>query len=237
MRHTCWSSLAALCVGLTSAHAADLPPVYKGPAPQAVVHAHDWTGVYVGLQGGYGWGKSSGTQSVNGGAFFPVVPYSIDPRGFIGGGHVGYSHQFGSFVVGLEGDIEAAHIDGLSVVDGFGPTRFFNATADVLASVRGRAGWTAQNWLIYATGGVAFGRVETPPLDSLNGWRTGWTAGAGIERALQGLLSSWTARLEYRYTDLGKKSGLDPLLGTTDDNSLAFHAVRIGVSYRFNGSH
>ena len=114
MRHTCWSSLAALCVGLTSAHAADLPPVYKGPAPQAVVHAHDWTGVYVGLQGGYGWGESSGTQSV----------------------------------------------------DGFGPTRFFNATADVLASVRGRAGWTAQNWLLYATGGVAFGHVETPPLDS-----------------------------------------------------------------------
>ena len=167
--------------------------------------------------------------------FVPVVPYTIDPRGFLGGGHAGYNHQFGSFVVGLEGDIEAANIDGMSTVEGFGATRFYNVTADILASIRTRAGWTAHGWLVYATGGVAFGHVKTPPLDSLNGWRTGWTAGAGIERALPGPLSSWSAQIEYRYTDLGDKSAIDPAFGTTDDNSLAFHAVRIGISHRFSG--
>ena len=236
MRSICVAVVGACCAGLSSVSAADLLPVYKSSTPQAVVRGTDWTGFYAGLQGGYGWGRSSGTQSAGGG-FVPVVPYTIDPRGFVGGGHVGYNGQFGAVVLGLEGDIEAANIDGMSTVEGFGATRFYNVKANALASVRGRAGWIWQNWLIYGTGGVAFGHVETPPLNTLNGWRTGWTAGAGVERALEGRLSSWTARLEYRYTDLGNKSAPDPAFGTTDDNSLAFHTVRIGVSYKFNGPH
>ena len=236
MRVRCLLNVAALGVGLAPAHAADLPPIDRAPAPQVAIQPQSWSGPYVGLQGGYGWAVPAATQSA-GGTFFPVVPYTIDPRGPMGGGHVGYNVQFGSFVAGLEGDIEAAHIDGLSAVDGFGATRFFNVTADALASIRGRAGWAIPNWLFYGTGGVAFGHVETPPLDTLNGWRTGWTAGVGVERALQGRMSSWSARLEYRYTDLGNKSAFDPALGTTDDNSLSFHAVRVGISHRFNGPH
>jgi outer membrane immunogenic protein len=234
MRPLYIAGLVACCTGIASASAADLPRVYNAAAPQVATRATDWTGAYVGVQSGYGWGQSSGTQSA-GSTFFPVVPYSIDPHGFVGGGHVGYNRQFGSAVFGLEGDIEAAHIDGMSTVEGFGATRFFNVKADALASIRGRAGWSWQNWLIYGTGGIAFGHVKSPPFDALNGWRTGWTAGAGVERALAGRLSPWRVRLEYRYTDLGDKSSFDPAFGTTDNNTLSFHAVRAGISYKFAG--
>lgn len=234
MRRYIVAFLAASTFNVTSlAQAADLPraqPAYKAaPVPPAP----NWGGFYLGLQGGYGWGQSSGTQSA-GGTFFPVVPYTIDPRGFIGGGHAGYNVQRGKAVFGIEGDIEAAHIDGLSEVLGYGAPRYFNVTADTLASIRGRVGWSHERWLIYATGGIAFGHVETPPLDSLTGWRTGWTLGAGIERKTARLGPNWSTRFEYRYTDLGRVSSDDPALGTTDDNKLAFHALRVGLTYRFN---
>lgn len=234
MRHSLFALIAASVVGTaTLADAADIVrPAAAAKAPAVLPFPPLWTGFYAGLQGGYGWGSSSGTQTIGGGVF-PEVPYSISPRGFIGGGHAGYNHQLGNIVFGIEGDIEAAHIDGMSTVDGFGATRFYNVTADMLASVRGRLGWTANNWLIYGTGGVAFGHVTTPPLSQLDGWRTGWTVGAGAERKLAGGWSNWSTRLEYRYTDLGRVSGVDPAFGTTDDNKLSFHAVRVGLSYHF----
>jgi outer membrane immunogenic protein len=219
------------------AQAADMPRaaparVYKALPGEPVPF---WTGFYAGLQGGYGWGTSSGTQSSGGGGIVPEVPYAISPHGLIGGGHAGYNYRFGNYLAGIEGDIEAAHIDGFSAVDGFGATRFYNVTADTLGSVRGRLGWISGNWMLYGTGGVAFGHVVSPPLSQLDGWRTGWTAGAGVERALSGQWANWSTRLEYRYTDLGRQSGTDPVFGTTDDNTLAFHAVRLGISYRFGG--
>jgi outer membrane immunogenic protein len=214
------------------ANAADISP-HKAPALEApalvtkfLPPSYNWTGFYLGAQGGYGWGDSSGTQNA-GGTFFPVVPYAISPGGFVGGGHVGFNYQTGSLVLGAEADLEAANLSGLSTLSAFGQTYFFNVTADTLASLRGRAGFAHDRWLVYGTGGVAWGHVTTPPLDTLNGWRTGWTAGAGIEYAL---FNGWSARLEYRFTDLGRVSHLDPTLNSVDDNTLSFHAVRAGVS-------
>ena len=155
----------------------------------------------------------------------------------LGGGHAGYNHQINSVVLGIEGDVEASDVNGLATVNAAGQTYFFNVKADTLASLRGRLGWAHDQWLIYATGGVAFGHVTSPPLDTLNGWRTGWTAGVGVERMIYG---NWSARLEYRYTDLGRVSSTNSNpalladLGATDDNKLAIHAVRAGLSYRFN---
>jgi outer membrane immunogenic protein len=208
--------------------AADLPaapPAYKAPGP-VVVPLNTWTGFYVGAQVGYGFGQSSGTQNANG-TFFPVVPYSIDPAGVLAGGHVGFNYQTGALVVGAEADVEASNLNGATTIFAFDQTYVFNVKADTLASVRGRIGWAQDRLMLYGTGGVAWGHVSTPPLDALNGWRTGWTAGAGAEYALP---RNWSARVEYRYTDLGRASSFDPNLNSTDDNKLSFHAVRLGVS-------
>jgi outer membrane immunogenic protein len=221
---------AALLVVAVGAQAADLPT-----APQtrnilsAATPPYDWSGLYVGAQVGYGWGQSNGTQNA-GGTFFPVVPYSIDPAGGFAGGHVGFNHQSGALVLGAEADLEAANLNGSTTLPAFNQTYFFNAKADTLASVRGRVGWAHDRLMLYGTGGAAWGRISTPPLDSLDGWRAGWTAGAGAEYALQ---RNWSIRAEYRYTDLGRASSFNPNLNSTDDNSLNFHAIRVGASYRF----
>jgi outer membrane immunogenic protein len=203
---------AVSLVSLGASNAADLGARPIRPAPAVVTPSaeYSWSGFYIGLQGGYGTGDSSGTQNA-GGSFFPVVPYSIDPHGFLGGGHVGYNHHVGQWVLGIEGDIEAADVKALSIVSTAGQDYFFNAKADMLASVRGRLGIAHNGWLAYATG---------------------WTAGAGLEYAFN---SNWSTRVEYRYTDLGRESAQGGESASFDDNSFAFHAVRVGLSYRFGG--
>jgi outer membrane immunogenic protein len=219
--------IASLLVSIAGAQAADLPaarPVYKAPAP--VAGPYDWSGIYLGAQVGYGSGQSSGTQNADG-TFFPVVPYSLDPGGVLAGGHIGFNYQAGALVIGGEADIEASNLHGDTTISAIDQTYFFNVKADTLASIRGRIGWAHDRLLLYGTGGVAWGHVTTPPLDTLNGWRTGWTVGAGAEHALP---RNWSAKVEYRYTDLGRASSFDPNLNSTDDNKLSFHAVRLGVS-------
>jgi outer membrane immunogenic protein len=227
------SLIAAALLGLPAgAQAADLParPVHKAP-PAVAAPARDWSGIYIGAQVGYGWGQSSGTQNADG-TFFPVVPYTLDPGGVLAGGHIGFNYQVGAFVVGGEADIEASNLHGDTTISAFDQAYFFNVKADTLASVRGRIGWAHDALMLYGTGGVAWGHVTTPPLDTLNGWRTGWTVGAGAEYALP---RNWSARAEYRYTDLGRVSSFDPNLNSTDDNKLSFHAVRVGVSRKLGG--
>lgn len=230
-KHLLGLAVAATLAGSAGAEAADLGPYRPAPFEKSIPPAKSWTGVYLGAQVGYAWGDSSGTQNA-GGTFFPVVPYTIDPHGFVGGGRVGFNYQSGALVLGTEADIEAANLDGLTTISAFGQDYFFNVKADTLASLRGRVGFAHNRWLLYGTGGVAWGHVTSPPLDSLDGWRTGWTAGAGVEYALA---NNWSANLEYRYTDLGHVSHFDPTLNSTDDNDLSFHALRIGVSRRLGG--
>ncbi len=222
--------VTVLLVATVGAQAADLPvtsPTRHGQST-APASPYDWTGFYVGAQAGYGWGQSNGTQNA-GGTFFPVVPYSIDPTGALAGGHVGFNYQTGALVLGLEADLEAANVNGSTAISAFEQTYFFNAKADKLASIRSRFGWARDRLILYGTGGAAWGHVATPPLDSLSGWRIGWTAGAGAEYALQ---RNWSVNVEYRYTDLGRASSFGATLNSSDDNKMNFHAVRLGVSYK-----
>ena len=95
------ASVAALALLTTSfsAQAADIPrPVYKGP--RSVVAYYNWTGFYIGANGGYGWGSSDWKA--------PVV--SVKPKGWLAGGTIGYNYQMGSFVWGLEGDFDWADV-------------------------------------------------------------------------------------------------------------------------------
>jgi outer membrane immunogenic protein len=215
------------------AKAADLGPRQTpAPADKFLAPVYSWTGFYMGAQGGYSWGDSSGTQNA-GGTFFPVVPYTVHPQGFIGGGHLGFNYQTGLIVLGIEGDIEAAAIEGISSFSASGQDNVFDVKADALASVRGRIGFAHDRYLIYGTGGVAWGHVITAFDDTLNGWRTGWTAGAGIEYAL---FNNWSANLEYRFTDLGRVSHFDPALNSVTDNTFSLNAIRVGLSRKFGGS-
>jgi len=111
--------------------------------------------------------------------------------------------------------------------------------------VRLRLGYAFDNFLIYATGGVAFGNVDTnfdcpsgcvdaaTARYKISGTRVGWTAGAGAEYAFTDNLS---ARLEYRYTDLGEKTRYipPPVVAISNNNHYTASQVMLGVTYHFH---
>jgi outer membrane immunogenic protein len=227
------AAFASLLVA-TSASAADLPVYTKAPAVAVV---YDWTGYYIGTNVGYSWGRGStdgnvtGTQNVSvfrtAGAnlissvntALATLPLSgrADVNGFIGGGQLGYNWQRGTWLFGLEGDIQFSNERGSSdvcTVAGcpVGSTVFTrDYKLDWFGTARGRVGFLpAERILLYATGGLAYGGFSgsstTLPLD-IGTWSStnvGWTVGAGAEAALG---SNWSVKFEYLYMDLGHVGG------------------------------
>jgi outer membrane immunogenic protein len=220
------TGLAAITLLATtfSAQAADIPPpVYKGIRP--VVAYYNWTGFYLGINGGFGWGKSDWSA---------VPTASNKPEGWLFGGTLGYNYQVGSFVWGLEGDIDWSGIKG-SADCAAGVT--CETSNRWLGTIRGRLGYAFDRWLPYITGGGAFGNVKAtvsaPAFGlsgSTSGTQFGWTAGAGFEYAF---LGNWTAKIEYLYVDLGTfDAGTAPVVNNV---SLKENIVRAGLNYKFSG--
>ena len=136
--------------------------------------------------------------------------YDITGFGGIFGVNVGYNYQFaGNWVIGLEADIAGSTLDtSFTSADFLGLKSKLNS----LGTVRGRIGYAFDRALVYATGGFAYGHVENTAFNSTalsynsstSDWRTGWTAGAGIEYAFT---NNWTVRVEGLYVDLGSTTG------------------------------
>ena len=212
-------SLAALT---GTAAAADLPPrmapqpYYKAPAE---VQVYNWTGFYIGINGGGGWGNSA--WDTTGG---------FDTSGGLVGGTIGYNWQMGTWVLGVEGDIDWADINGTTnTACPFG----CKTTDKWLSTVRGRLGYAADRFMPFITGGAAFGdiRASTPGFAGASNTEAGWTVGAGLEFAIAG---NWTAKAEYLYVDLGKfNCGISCGALVTDNVSFTTNIVRAGVNYRF----
>jgi outer membrane immunogenic protein len=218
--------------------AADLPPAaaprepvaYKAPPP-----VFSWTGFYLGINGGYGFGQSSWSNPL----FAPTGNFNTS--GFLIGGTLGANYQMGSFVIGLEGDGDWNDANGTtSIGGGAGCVTGCTTQSDWLATIRGRAGYAFDRVLVYGTGGAAFGEVQGAfgALPFASGTQTGWTAGAGVEWAF---LPNWTAKVEYLFVDLGNFScpptscGFGPAGGPSANTSVSFNEniVRAGINYKF----
>jgi outer membrane immunogenic protein len=186
---------------------------------------HDWTGLYVGVNGGYAFGGSD-EVGVNPG---PGQVGELNLEGFFGGIGGGYNHQIDQLVLGVEADFQLSDISDDD--DGLG----YNMSSDVnyFGTVRGRAGFAMDNALIYATGGLAYGdfsyRVNGPGIavnESYNDF--GLTVGAGAEFAIDDM---WSVKAEYLYTIFDKErltGGGASTVATPD-----FHSVRVGLNMKF----
>jgi len=226
--------------GISAASAADLPSRYAPPPIIAAVPVFTWTGFYLGAQVGYGWNANENDIVLPTGFVVQRGDFGDSGDGFLAGVHAGYNYQIGSFVIGVEGDVEGVFgddDDGDVVVIGPGGGVFTNYglagnALDWQGSIRARAGFAFDRALIYATGGFAFGGVSGSfgLLDSGDDNLTGWTLGAGIEYAFTNNL---TTRLEYRYTNF---DGGDNVFNNVSlgSNDIEFHTVRAGLSYKFS---
>jgi outer membrane immunogenic protein len=225
---------ALVCAAAGSAFAADLPntkeaPVYAPPPPPVF----SWTGVYIGGQVGYQWGSASPSLVTPGAAYTGLPGNNLD--GVVGGGHVGYNLQVQQFVFGLEGDVDGSNYSGGNSNGAVA----YTTREPVEASIRGRIGYAWDRVLFYGTGGVAFGdfnNTYTGPgggVDNVWDTRVGWTAGAGIEYAID---NNWSVRAEYRYTDFGDLN--DYLANSAPGSYVHLHEtdnrVQVGFSYKFD---
>lgn len=205
---------ALLLGAATAAQAADMPRMYKAQ-PLVAPLAADWTGFYIGINAGYGFGKSD----------WDAAGVSPEPSGVLAGVTVGYNFQTGLWLWGLEGDIDYSGMKGDEAC-GPGSCETKNTW---LGTARARVGYTGwSNWLPYLTGGAAFGDVKaSSPLGDGSETKIGWTAGAGVEYAM---LPRWSVKVEYLYLDLGSVD----CSGTCGDSvSFKANAVRAGLNYRF----
>jgi outer membrane immunogenic protein len=199
-----------------AASAADLPIRSAPPAPiVAAVPVFTWTGFYVGVNAGYGWNDGGDGDLVFEDA--TIFGDSDNDGGFVGGAQVGYNYQIGSFVVGLEGDIQYADFGGVNY--DFGPLGIYeNDNDDWFGTVRARAGVAFDRALIYATGGFAF-------TDN----RNGWTVGGGLEYAFTNNLS---AKIEGLYVNL-EEDEFTFANTTFNTGETDFGVVRAGLNFRF----
>lgn len=148
----------------TNAFAADLPV----KAPPMVAPIWNWTGFYVGVNGGYSWGRSHATV-------VPTTPLAVDIAhnvdGWLGGAQIGYNWQVNpKWLLGVEADIQGTgerggSVDPLLAVRigriGFTGIAASNTSFPWFATFRGRVGWLPDpSLLLYATGGLAVGEVK-----------------------------------------------------------------------------
>ncbi len=213
--------------GVYGAQAADAIQ-YEEPAPVVVAPVFTWTGGYFGGQVGYGWGKSEFEDLGR-----------VKPDGFLGGFYAGYNFDTGSNVVlGVDGDITYNNLkDSASASDGFLEAGV-ESKLRWSGAIRARLGVAADRFLPYVAGGVAFGDIKTSGyitdgVDTLSAsqskTRTGWTVGGGFDYAAT---DNVIMRLEYRYTDFGKKD-IDFGVNAGLENKFKTHDVRLGVAYKF----
>ena len=135
------TAAAAALVFCASAHAADLPVKAPRAAPM-VAPAFSWTGCYIGAQVGYGWAKTD--HSFDNGA----PSDTSNPHGILGGGHLGCNYQIATWVVGVEGDFEAADVKDGDFVNLTGGTSAGSSKMKWDGSVRGRFGFAFDRSLI-----------------------------------------------------------------------------------------
>jgi outer membrane immunogenic protein len=264
-----WIGIAAICALLgTPALAADMP--LKAPPPPPAP-AWTWTGFYIGGNAGYTWMNSTDTVTaanaaavgfVTGGAIATSLP--LNPKGFIGGGQIGYNWQVSPmWVVGLETDFSGADVH--NAVSLPGPTdasriMTANERLDWLGTFRGRVGVTPwDRGLLYATGGLAYGHGSlstaltrpgfgSPPAPpngcggfnncqsgSVSTTNAGWTVGGGAEWAFN---NNWSVKAEYLYYNIGSLSHtmVDPFFPAVFNASAGLKGsiARGGMNFRFN---
>lgn len=226
--HASVAACALACVAgaavVGTASAADLarrapPPPMKAPPP---AYVFTWTGFYIGVNGGYGFGKSKWTDLTS----------AFDVKGGMAGGTLGYNWQYGQFVYGVEGDGDWSAMRGTADPTACGPT--CRTRSDFLSTVRGRVGIAMDRFMPYATGGVAIGNLRAdvlPGFDGVDQTRTGWTAGGGGEYAFA---PNWSVKAEYLFVNLGK-TGCSTVCGLAAGNNVGFtsNVVRGGINYHF----
>jgi outer membrane immunogenic protein len=194
MKRLLMAGAVALAAG-TQAFAADLPPP-MAPAPRApaayvpVSPAYNWSGFYIGLNTGYGFGNSTWNTPFGNSSSFAV-------DGAMAGGTIGWNYQMGQVVFGLEGDYDWQNVRGSDNSTCVNTLIGSNCatSSNWYGTFRGRLGYAMDRVLLYATAGGAVTDIKasTAAQSWTSNTELGWAAGAGIEGAITDNLTAKVA--------------------------------------------
>jgi len=255
-------AVSMLAVSAVGASAADLAARPYTKAPVAVVAAYDWSGFYLGANGGGGWGRKC----------WDVVPFTVDllfipPINFAGsegchtasgataGGQVGYRWQQAAWVFGVEAqgnwaDLSGSNASQLDLFAGFAN----RSRIDAIGLFTAQVGYSWNAFLLYVKGGAAVTRDKydsflTVPMGPLptgfiadRGSETRWggVVGVGGEYALT---RNWSLALEYDHLFMGERNvamtydpaGFITALNHNERIHQDVDMVTARINYRFGG--
>jgi opacity protein-like surface antigen len=244
MRFTISGAVAALLLTSVAPAGAQMPPLVMGGAWDP------FAGFYAGVNVGGGFGDSTATRNSSG----FTTRDKLDSSGPVGGIQGGYNWRLNpQWLLGIETDFDGSGLTSHSgtSVRNIGGATVQSAVArnmDYLGTVRGRVGYQpAPNWLLFASGGFAYGEVDSSAAGSVtlpngavfgfhgkkDGVATGWAVGGGSE---VNIAPNFGLVFEYLHTDLGNISYNAPIAGTINqrvsfDNSS--NIFRVGLNYHF----
>lgn len=239
---------AAATLVSASANAADLAARPYTKAPPAIAAVYDWSGFYIGANGGYATSRNCWNfQSFNG---LPATAGEgcHDADGATAGGQIGYRWQSAAFVFGLEAQGNWADLKGSSVSS----PAFVVAPGDLTINSRlrafglftGQVGYAWNNVLLYAKGGAAIVdnryfhtfTANNALINSSDDTRWGATVGAGLEF---GFAPNWSMGVEYNHIFLDRETfafaAAPAGVATTNSIRQDVDMVTARINYRFGG--
>jgi len=250
MKKILLSAIAGVVLA-TPALGADLPArPYKAPLPMMAA-LYDWSGFYIGLNGGGGWGHKCWDLINDGGGPIPLAAEGChDATGGTFGGQIGYRWQAGSWVFGLEAQGNWANFrgDNASLLDPLDTRN--RSQIDAFGLFTGQIGYAINNALLYLKGGAAvtsdkYTGIDIPTgiaFDRATETRWGGVVGVGVEYAF---IPNWSLAFEYDHLFMGTRdvsllatgafgavagslSGIDSIHQNVD-------LFTVRVNYRFGG--
>jgi outer membrane immunogenic protein len=223
------------------ASAADMA-VKAAPPPAPVVAIYNWSGFYIGANGG--WAQSHNCVDFVT-AVGTVASGCGGGSGGVAGGQIGYRWQTNQFVFGLEAQGDWADLKHTRV-SLFDPTLSTTAKTDAIGLFTGQIGWAWNAALLYVKGGAAVTRNRFDIFDTATGiglnsassTRWGAAVGAGFE---YGFTPNWSVGFEYDHLFMGHANNsftvVDPRLAAVLNNRVNqdVDMVTIRLNYRFGG--
>jgi outer membrane immunogenic protein len=238
-------AFGVVSISAVSAFAADLPARTYTKAPPMMA-AYDWSGFYVGANGGYGSSSNCWDLNQVGTVSLGTIPDGChDATGGVAGGQFGYRWQTGALVAGLEGQGNWANLRGSSLSSALGSTVTNQSKIDAFSLFTGQFGYAWNNTLLYVKSGLAvtdnkyqgITTATATAFDTASETRVGYSAGVGLE---YGFTPNWSLAVEYDHFFMFNSANSFTTIGTSalsrvESNQQDVDLVTARLNYHFSG--